>query len=584
MLADESDSGEEQAEFSNRHEPLDTFHRAEVSPESGVEEGPRSGAPASPGTTSPEESSPGELLDSPLGGSPDGVEDGEGQRSSDESEEEGGAESEENEGGEMEEVLGVSALLEEGGEEDGDTEAGLLAVRRAAAKRGERAKMRSGEDEGGGRNGVVLGQERSSRAEEEGREAAGKTSEKEGKIVGNGGLSKEEEGLAENDGRKAGQEGDAREDETRQREGGREKPETSEGVKESGGPSEGEREKAEGRGAEMKHSRGNLEGAAVEAREGETGAEEKESDAMQIEAENDKKDGGAKTAEAGGKKVEGLAEGMEGAVKETEGEEKMEEGAVQTGGVATPTEGGTNVTEGGAGKTEGGAKEAAGNPQPAEGDAKEKVGKVEEEEADDFDEGSGEDRLKNAAAAAMAAQPTGYTLSTTQVRTKVPFLLKHSLREYQHIGLDWLVTMYEKRLNGILADEMGLGKTIQTIALLAYLACEKGIWGPHLIVVPTSVMLNWETELKKWCPAFKVLTYFGSAKERKVKRQGWSKPNSFHVCITTYRLVIQDQKMFKRKKWRYLILDEAHMIKNWRSQRWQVLLNFNSKRRILLTG
>lgn len=59
--------------------------------------------------------------------------------------------------------------------------------------------------------------------------------------------------------------------------------------------------------------------------------------------------------------------------------------------------------------------------------------------------------------------------------TKVPFLLKNTLREYQHIGLDWLVTMYEQNLNGILADEMGLGKTIQTIALLAHLACEKGI-------------------------------------------------------------------------------------------------------------
>ncbi|KAL0452991.1 UNVERIFIED_CONTAM: protein PHOTOPERIOD-INDEPENDENT EARLY FLOWERING 1 [Sesamum latifolium] len=195
-----------------------------------------------------------------------------------------------------------------------------------------------------------------------------------------------------------------------------------------------------------------------------------------------------------------------------------------------------------------------------------------------------EDIIADAAAAARSAQPTGNTFSTTKVRTKFPFLLKYPLREYQHIGLDWLVTMYEKRLNGILADEMGLGKTIMTISLLAHLACEKGIWGPHLIVVPTSVMLNWETEFLKWCPAFKILTYFGSAKERRIKRQGWLKPNSFHVCITTYRLVIQDSKVFKRKKWKYLILDEAHLIKNWKSQRWQTLLNFNSKRRILLTG
>ncbi|GJM86482.1 hypothetical protein PR202_ga02346 [Eleusine coracana subsp. coracana] len=195
-----------------------------------------------------------------------------------------------------------------------------------------------------------------------------------------------------------------------------------------------------------------------------------------------------------------------------------------------------------------------------------------------------DDVIADAAAAARSAQPTGNTFLTTKVRTTFPFLLKHSLREYQHIGLDWLVAMYEKRLNGILADEMGLGKTIMTISLLAHLACEKGIWGPHLIVVPTSVMLNWETEFLKWCPAFKILTYFGSAKERKQKRQGWMKPNYFHVCITTYRLVIQDSKVFKRKKWKYLILDEAHLIKNWKSQRWQTLLNFNSKRRILLTG
>lgn len=107
----------------------------------------------------------------------------------------------------------------------------------------------------------------------------------------------------------------------------------------------------------------------------------------------------------------------------------------------------------------------------------------------------------------------------SQIKTKVPFLLRGVLREYQLIGLDWLVTMHEKHLNGILADEMGLGKTIQTIALLAHLACEKSMWGPHLVVVPTSVMLNWELEFKKWCPGFKILTYYGSQKERKAKRQ-----------------------------------------------------------------
>jgi len=209
----------------------------------------------------------------------------------------------------------------------------------------------------------------------------------------------------------------------------------------------------------------------------------------------------------------------------------------------------------------------------------ENAGKVE----DSSKEGPG-DAFSDIAAAAQSLQPKGYTLDTTEVITKVPFLLKHTLREYQHVGLDWLATMYEKRLNGILADEMGLGKTIQTIALLAHLACDKGVWGPHLIVVPTSVMLNWEMEIKKWCPAFKILTYYGSIKERKLKRTGWTKTNAFHICITSYKLVVQDHQAFRRKKWKYFILDEAQNIKNFKSQRWQMLLNFSSQRRLLLTG
>uniref|UniRef100_W8AP21 Helicase domino n=3 Tax=Ceratitis capitata TaxID=7213 RepID=W8AP21_CERCA len=197
---------------------------------------------------------------------------------------------------------------------------------------------------------------------------------------------------------------------------------------------------------------------------------------------------------------------------------------------------------------------------------------------EDAEGNSKDDMIKDAAALAESIQPKGNTLSSTNVVTPVPFLLKHSLREYQHIGLDWLVTMNERKLNGILADEMGLGKTIQTIALLAHLACVKGNWGPHLIVVPSSVMLNWEMEFKKWCPAFKILTYYGTQKERKLKRVGWTKPNAFHVCITSYKLVVQDQQSFRRKKWKYLILDEAQNIKNFKSQRWQLLLNFSTER------
>ncbi|EQL00692.1 hypothetical protein G6O67_005564 [Ophiocordyceps sinensis] len=169
-------------------------------------------------------------------------------------------------------------------------------------------------------------------------------------------------------------------------------------------------------------------------------------------------------------------------------------------------------------------------------------------------------------------------------KTEIPFLLRGTLREYQHDGLDWLAGLYANSTNGILADEMGLGKTIQTIALLAHLACHHEVWGPHLVVVPTSVMLNWEMEFKKWCPGFKILAYYGSQEERKRKRQGWNNDDVWNVCVTSYQLVLQDQQVFKRRRWHYMILDEAHNIKNFKSQRWQTLLGFNTHSRLLLTG
>ncbi|CAE6457974.1 unnamed protein product [Rhizoctonia solani] len=165
-----------------------------------------------------------------------------------------------------------------------------------------------------------------------------------------------------------------------------------------------------------------------------------------------------------------------------------------------------------------------------------------------------------------------------------PFLLRGNLRPYQQSGLEWLVSGYVRHTNGILADEMGLGKTIQTIALLAHLACDRGVWGPHLIIVPTSVILNWEMEFKKFLPGFKVLSYYGSIKERKERRIGWNTEHSFNVVVTSYQLVLADQAIFRRKKWHYMILDEAHNIKNFKSQRWATLFSFNSERRLLLTG
>ena len=188
-----------------------------------------------------------------------------------------------------------------------------------------------------------------------------------------------------------------------------------------------------------------------------------------------------------------------------------------------------------------------------------------------------------------------------QSKVKPPLLLRGTLRPYQQAGLEWLASIHTRNLNGILADEMGLGqvrrcyrksklliacnrKTIQTIALLAHLACDRGIWGPHLIIVPTSVLLNWEMEFKKFLPGFKVLSYHGNTKQRKELRQGWNNKYHFNVCITSYTLASRDSHVFKRKRWYYMILDEAHMIKNFKSQRWNILLMFRSFRRLLLTG
>ncbi|KAG6035075.1 swr1 complex component [Claviceps citrina] len=179
---------------------------------------------------------------------------------------------------------------------------------------------------------------------------------------------------------------------------------------------------------------------------------------------------------------------------------------------------------------------------------------------------------------------TSHSSSISSHKTDIPSLLRGTLREYQHDGLDWLAGLYANNTNGILADEMGLGKTIQTIALLAHLACHHHTWGPHLVVVPTSVMLNWEMEFKKWCPGFKILAYYGSQEERKRKRQGWSNDDVWNVCITSYQLVLQDQQVFKRRRWHFMVLDEAHNIKNFKSQRWQTLLGFNTRARLLLTG
>ncbi|XP_042514394.1 chromatin-remodeling ATPase INO80-like isoform X2 [Macadamia integrifolia] len=177
---------------------------------------------------------------------------------------------------------------------------------------------------------------------------------------------------------------------------------------------------------------------------------------------------------------------------------------------------------------------------------------------------------------------------TSSVQT--PELFKGSLKEYQLKGLQWLVNCYEQGLNGILADEMGLGKTIQAMAFLAHLAEEKNIWGPFLVVAPASVLNNWADEISRFCPDLRTLPYWGGLQERQILRKNinpkrlYRRDSGFHILITSYQLLVADEKYFRRVKWQYMVLDEAQAIKSSNSIRWKTLLSFNCRNRLLLTG
>jgi len=162
-----------------------------------------------------------------------------------------------------------------------------------------------------------------------------------------------------------------------------------------------------------------------------------------------------------------------------------------------------------------------------------------------------------------------------------------TLSVYQLIGLNWLVLMHKQAINGILADEMGLGKTIQTIAFLAHLK-ERGDGGPHLIIVPSSTMENWRKELELWAPDIQIVTYWGSQDERRhLRLQLVQDELDYDVILTTYNMVIsspEDRVLFKKMEFHYVVFDEAHMLKNMASQRYEQLMKIRCSRKLLLTG
>uniref|UniRef100_A0A0A1XBH9 Chromatin-remodeling ATPase INO80 n=1 Tax=Zeugodacus cucurbitae TaxID=28588 RepID=A0A0A1XBH9_ZEUCU len=171
-----------------------------------------------------------------------------------------------------------------------------------------------------------------------------------------------------------------------------------------------------------------------------------------------------------------------------------------------------------------------------------------------------------------------------------PKMFKGTLKTYQIKGVTWLANLYDQGISGILADEMGLGKTVQSIAFLCHVAEHYGVWGPFLIISPASTLHNWQQEMQRFVPDFNVVPYWGSPNERKILRQFWEQKDlhtrdaSFHVVITSYQLIVSDYKYFNRIKWQYMVLDEAQAIKSASSMRWKLLLGFNCRNRLLLSG
>lgn len=186
-------------------------------------------------------------------------------------------------------------------------------------------------------------------------------------------------------------------------------------------------------------------------------------------------------------------------------------------------------------------------------------------------------------------QPTEQPIKSEEELPQ-PAIFAGMLKGYQIKGMTWLANLYDQGISGILADEMGLGKTVQSIAFLCHIAENYGVWGPFLIISPASTLHNWQQEMQRFVPDFKVIPYWGSPNERKILRQFWepkdlhTKDASFHVVITSYQLIVSDYKYFNRLKWQYMILDEAQAIKSSSSVRWKMLLGFNCRNRLLLSG
>jgi SNF2 family DNA or RNA helicase len=166
----------------------------------------------------------------------------------------------------------------------------------------------------------------------------------------------------------------------------------------------------------------------------------------------------------------------------------------------------------------------------------------------------------------------------TITKVAVPDTLNGVLRDYQKQGLNWLNFLDEFGFGGCLADDMGLGKTVQVIAFLL-LQQQQGGHPANLIVVPATLIFNWQAELRKFGPSLKVLTIYGSDRIKTTTIF-----EEYDVVLTSYGTLLNDIRFFKAYRFNYVFLDESQTLKNPSSQRYQSVALLKSRSKIMLTG
>ncbi|KAG2639728.1 ATP-dependent DNA helicase DDM1-like isoform X1 [Panicum virgatum] len=168
----------------------------------------------------------------------------------------------------------------------------------------------------------------------------------------------------------------------------------------------------------------------------------------------------------------------------------------------------------------------------------------------------------------------------------VPLMTGGKLKSYQIKGVKWLISLWQNGLNGILADQMGLGKTIQTIGFLAHLK-GKGMHGPYLIIAPLSTLSNWVNEISRFTPSLASIIYHGDKVARaEIRRKFMPKTvgPDFPIVVTSYEMAMSDAKFLAVHKWKYVVVDEGHRLKNSKCKLLREIKRIPMDNKLLLTG